>query len=87
MVIFWILVALVALVGLRTACQKQGVDDESALHPRKRRPISDQEFLEACSVKDPAIALKVRKIISDCSGVDEQFIHPSDRLIQDLGMD
>ena len=87
MVMFWMMLALVSLPGKRIACQRQAVSEESTPHPRQQHPISDQEFLDACSVKDPDIALRVRKILSDCSGVDEQFIHPSDRLVQDLGME
>lgn len=87
MIMFWVMFARVALHGIRIAYRRQAVSEESAPHPRPHRPISDQEFLDACSVKDPDIALRVRKILSDCSGVDEQFIHPSDRLVQDLGME
>lgn len=51
------------------------------------QPVSDEEFMAACSVKDSEIALKVRQILSDCSGVDEENIHPNDRLIYELGME
>ncbi|MEZ6060252.1 MAG: hypothetical protein R3C19_07830 [Planctomycetaceae bacterium] len=47
--------------------------------------ISDEEFLQACSVKDPEIAFGVRKVLADCLGLDEHRIHPNDRIIQDLG--
>lgn len=49
--------------------------------------ISDEEFLAACSVKDPNIALKVRRVIAECSGVEERYIHPHHRLVADLGME
>lgn len=49
------------------------------------RYISDEEFLAACSVKDPEVALKVRAILSDALGIDEHNIHPDDRLVHELG--
>lgn len=49
------------------------------------RHISNEEFLAACDIKDPAIALKVRKILADFSGVPEDHIHPQDRML-DLEM-
>lgn len=51
-------------------------------------PISDEEFLELCGPEtDPRIALKVREIFSQISGVDEQQIYPDQRLMDDLGLE
>ena len=49
------------------------------------RFISDEEFLAACSVKDPEIAFKVRAIISDQLDFPVNHIHPDDRLTHELG--
>ncbi len=49
-------------------------------------PISDAEFLARCTAgTDPHVALTVRRIISDSSGVDYESVYPSSRLIKDLG--
>lgn len=68
-------------------CRRAG---QEHLRPDARplgRIISDEEFLAACSIQDPRIAFNVRRIISDCSGVDENLIHPRDRLVTDLFME
>jgi hypothetical protein len=61
-------------------------------HNRKFRekfpPISDAEFLAQCSPgTNPAVALKVRRIISDNLGVEYERIYPSSSFIEDLGAD
>jgi len=51
-------------------------------------PISNQEFLERCTPgTNPYIALKVRKILSECLGVEYERIYPESRLVEDLGAD
>lgn len=51
-------------------------------------PISDAEFLACCAPgTDPAIALKVRRIIADQLGIDYERIHPSMTFVEDLGAD
>lgn len=82
MIVIWIVVLLVFLPCLLSFLQHTNTDEPRDMD----RDISDEEFLKACSVKDPNIALKVRKILSDCSGVPDESIHPDDRIIQDLGM-
>ena len=47
--------------------------------------VSDEEFLAACSVKDPDVAFKVRAIISDQLDIPLNNIHPDDRFVQELG--
>ena len=48
-------------------------------------PISDEEFVQLCApgVKRE-IALRVRAIICDCTGIDYDRIHPDTRLMQDV---
>ena len=52
------------------------------------RYVSDDQFLAACS---PGVrredALKVRQIIAEELGFPEHAIHPSRRLVEDLGAD
>lgn len=49
-------------------------------------PRSDAEFVERCGPgTNAAVALKVRRLLSDCLGVDYERIHPSARIVQDLG--
>lgn len=55
---------------------------------RKFPPITEVEFLAACSPgTDPAIALRVRRIVSDQLGVEYARLHPAMRLVEDLGAD
>jgi len=49
-------------------------------------PISDEEFMALCDPgTNPAIALKVRRIISDQLGVEYERIYPSSSFVNDLG--
>jgi len=66
------------------------------LYERERRrefnerfpPISDDEFLARCPPgTNPAIALKVRKIVSRQLGVEYERIYPSSSYVNDLGAD
>jgi hypothetical protein len=51
-------------------------------------PISDAEFLARCRPgTDPAVALKVRRIIADWLGVEYERIHPSLSFVQDIATD
>ena len=48
-------------------------------------PISDAEFMALCPPgTNPAIALKVRRIMSDQLGVEYERIYPSSRIVRDL---
>jgi hypothetical protein len=51
-------------------------------------PISDDEFIARCSPgTNPKVALKVRRIVADCLGVEYDRIYPSSRFVEDLGAD
>jgi hypothetical protein len=51
-------------------------------------PISDAEFMARCSPEtDPAVALKVRRIVAENLGVEYERIYPSSRFAEDLGAD
>jgi hypothetical protein len=51
-------------------------------------PISDEEFVARCRPGTrPEIALKVRRTIADCLGVEYERIYPESQLRQDLGAD
>ena len=51
-------------------------------------PISDEEFLELCDPEvKPEVALKVREILADFSGVEKERIYPEARIVADLGLD
>ena len=80
---FWTIILLAFLPCLISFLKRSEADEPWR---DRDREISDEEFLEACSVKDARIALGVRKVLSDCSGIDERNIHPNDRLVRDLGM-
>lgn len=78
---------LVAVGVLLTCCLVSRFSHQEPKEPRRdmSRTVSDEEFLAACSVKDPDVALRVRKVLADCLGLDEHEIHPEDRIVQDLG--
>lgn len=49
-------------------------------------PISDADFLARCrSGTNPAIALKVRRIVSNQLGIQYERIYPSSSFVEDLG--
>jgi hypothetical protein len=49
-------------------------------------PITDAEFMALCPAgTNPDIALKVRRIMADCLGVEYERIYPSSRIVDDLG--
>lgn len=61
--------------------------DQAAFNARFP-PISDEEFLARCSPgTDPAIALRVRRIVADNLGIEYERIHPSARFVEDLCAD
>jgi hypothetical protein len=48
--------------------------------------ISDAEFMARCTPgTDPKVALRVRRIVADCLGVDYERVYPSSRFVEDLG--
>lgn len=51
-------------------------------------PLSDAEFVARCRPGTrPEIALKVRRIVADCLGVEYERIYPESRFVDDLGAD
>jgi hypothetical protein len=51
-------------------------------------PLTDAEFIARCTPGvEPAVALKVRRIISESFGIEYKRIHPDARLMDDLGAD
>ncbi|WP_146506162.1 hypothetical protein [Rubinisphaera italica] len=51
----------------------------------KHRALSDEEFVQRCGENiSPEVALKVRYMMSDISGMDKDNIYPETRLFRDL---
>lgn len=51
-------------------------------------PISDAEFLARCPPgTNPAVALKVRRIVAEYLAIEYARVHPSMRFVDDLGAD
>jgi hypothetical protein len=49
-------------------------------------PLSDAEFVARCAPgTNASVALKVRKVLAEALNVEYERIHPSSRLMQDLG--
>jgi hypothetical protein len=80
-IVYLALMFLVALlIGYGCERRKRAVMEE------RFPPISDAEFVARCSPgTDPAVALKVRRILADCLCVEYDRIYPSARLVEDLG--
>ena len=77
-----VLVVLVILVAVASA------KPEDKFFERRFPPISDAEFVARCTPgTDPAVALRVRRIVADRSGVEYERIYPSTRFVDDLGLD
>ena len=78
--VFFTFAGLCCVVGWFEAKEHR---DYLETHP----PISDEEYLALCDPSvDPEVALKVREILEDVSGVDAEVIYPEARLISDLGL-
>ena len=51
-------------------------------------PNSDAEFLARCRPgADPAVALKVRRMVAEYFAIEYERVHPSMTFIEDLGAD
>lgn len=51
-------------------------------------PISDAEFLARCSpAVNPAVALRVRRLVAEHFAVEYERVHPSMSFVEDLGAD
>lgn len=71
-----VLVSVVAMVLHRAAFEK------------RFPPISDAEFLARCPPgTDPAVALKVRRIVAKHFAIEYERVYPSTSFIEDLGFD
>ncbi len=76
----FVAVILVVMI-VCTVCEKR----RQAAFQEQFPPISDAEFIALCGPgTDPVVALKVRRILSDCLCVEYERIHPSASL-NDLG--
>ncbi len=67
-------------------CIISGIDSRHRHNFNKKWPaITDDEFLKRCPPgSDPEVALKVRRIISECLNVPYLQIHPQHRFVEDL---
>lgn len=78
-------IAIAALVGMAIlvfGCFRQ----QRARFAERFPPISDEEFVALCKPgTNPVVALWVRKILAEALNVEYDHIHPSSRLIEDLG--
>jgi hypothetical protein len=74
--------AVLFAVFLTIVLEKKRRDDFEKRFP----PISNAEFVARCPPgTDPAVALKVRRIVADQLGVDYERVYPSSRFVEDLG--
>lgn len=70
--VVWTLIVALFFVG----CYRSG---KGSSEPFERRfpPISDEEFVARCTPgTDPAVALRVRKIVAYHTGVEYERIYP-----------
>ena len=84
----WIL--LVGVGALFMACvfspSTRRMQEAYASFLERFPPISDEQFLRRCAPGTrPEVALGVRRILAESLGVEYEHIHPSCRLVADLG--
>jgi hypothetical protein len=49
-------------------------------------PLTDAEFVARCGPGvSPAVALRIRRVLADALNIEYERIHPSSRIVQDLG--
>ncbi len=78
------------LVGLVTAVTAVMVGGEWSRRAFEERfpPISDAEFLARCSPGiDPAVALKVRRLVAEHFAIEYERVYPSMTFVEDIGAD
>jgi hypothetical protein len=81
------LIVALTLFILFMVCVAWGKQDNESFE-RRFPPISDAEFVARCTPGiDPAVALRVRRIVADRLGVEYERIHPATRFVEDLGVD
>ena len=75
------LVLVAILVGAAVQRERARFDDRFP-------PISDAEFLARCRPgTDPAVALKVRRIVADHFAIAYERVHPEMSFVEDIGAD
>jgi hypothetical protein len=81
-------IAMAAVIAYCIFCAlREAIFDREAFN-EKWPPITEEEFLAACRPgTDPAIALRVRKIVSEQLGVEYARLHPEMSFVKDLGAD
>ena len=58
----------------------------AAVFAERFPPLSDAEYVARCAPgTDLAVALRVRRVLSEALNIDSAEIYPSSRLIGDLG--
>jgi hypothetical protein len=74
-------VAIFLIVVVVTIAEKRAFEERFP-------PISDAEFLARCPPgTNPAVALKVRRIVAKHFAVEYERVYPSTSFIEDLGAD
>jgi hypothetical protein len=80
--IFLIVAVILVIFGCCAVMAKRRQESFKERFP----PISDAEFLARCRPgTNPAVALRVRRIVADSLGVEYERIYPSSRFVEDLG--
>jgi hypothetical protein len=81
-------VALVVVVGLvivAIGCVRMTIRKVEAFEVQFPA-LTDAEFVARCAPGiDPDVALRVRRVLAECLNIECERIHPSARLVEDLG--
>lgn len=81
-VLVGVALALAVLLGVAWARQARAAFEE------RLPPISDAEFLAHCRPgTDPAVALKVRRMVAEYFAIEYARVHPSTSFVEDIGAD
>ena len=54
---------------------------------KNKEVVTDEEFLKAVAATNPDIALRCRNMLAELCDIPEEYIHPDDRLTEDLLLD
>ena len=49
--------------------------------------VTEEEFLKSAHARNPAVAIRCREIFAEQCDITQEYIHPDDRLIEDLRLD
>jgi hypothetical protein len=56
-------------------------------HMENEDAVTEEEFIKAAAARNPVVAIRCREIFAEHCDIPQEYIHPDDRLIEDLRLD